>query len=144
MMTMTARSQLDTARSSVSDQGKVIQSKGRWSIFDGRMSLTESTAGRVSMIDHFRQQSPLLEQSESDMASECSSSIMSSSVNLAGTNTVPHTAQGLAAASAGGTLLTLGQLHKVYSSTDIFLVEQRYSIHFNVTFIPYSFCKIVQ
>ncbi|XP_071809867.1 uncharacterized protein [Asterias amurensis] len=102
MMTMTARSQLDTARSSVSDQGKVIQSKGRWSIFDGRMSLTDSTAGRVSMIDHFRQQSPLFEQSESDMASDCSSSIMSSSVNLAGTNTVPHTAQGIAAASAGG------------------------------------------
>ncbi|XP_022108314.1 uncharacterized protein LOC110988792 isoform X2 [Acanthaster planci] len=86
---------------------RIIQSQGRWSIFDGRMSLTDpmgtlSSMGRGSlMTDQFRQSSPLVEQSESDGASD-TASIMSSSVNMGGTNTVPHTARAIAAAAAAG------------------------------------------
>ncbi|XP_038054173.1 uncharacterized protein LOC119726519 isoform X2 [Patiria miniata] len=99
---------LMTARTSRSQSGTVpiIQSQGRWSIFDGRMSLTETSAalssmGRLSLADQFRQPSPLVEQSESDGASD-TASVTSSSVNMGGTNTVPHTARAIAAASAAG------------------------------------------
>ncbi|XP_072026117.1 uncharacterized protein [Amphiura filiformis] len=80
-----------------------IQSNGRWSVFEGRQSITDTTApsvGRISRLSVLS--STIHERPESGSSDGRCSSRRSSSVNWPGTGTVPHTAQAIAAAAAAG------------------------------------------
>ncbi|XP_041457909.1 uncharacterized protein LOC121410103 isoform X2 [Lytechinus variegatus] len=79
---------------------KAINRPGRWSIFDGRLSMGEVSVapspGQTSMLESIK------ERNDSGGIDDVGGSLLSSSVNVMSTNTITNTPQGAAAAAAAG------------------------------------------